>query len=287
MENKNFYVYAHYRLDTMEPFYIGKGRNGRKDTLGRNPIHDNISEKHGHAVVILYDNLTEKEAFFYEREVIEDLVFNEGYEIPCKNCGEFTKEFSYLTNFSFGGEGQTGLKQSKETIEKRKASNKIASQRPETKAKRSLAQSGKNNAMYGKNAEDYMTPEAIAIKRERMKKAQSIAQKDPYTNKKRSETLKNRMKDPNERKKHACPGEKNGMSKPVYCIELDKEFVSKKEAIEFCMNNIDIEKKKIRQISNCCRGIQPYAGIYKGMELHWIFVNSSEYIKIKSNIKAS
>ena len=114
MEDRSFYVYAHYRLDTMEPFYIGKGKDGRKDKLSRNTIHDRISKKHGHAVVILYDNLTEEEAFFYEREVIEDLVFDEGYEIPCKNCGEFTGKFSYLTNFSFGGEGTSGYKFTKE-----------------------------------------------------------------------------------------------------------------------------------------------------------------------------
>ena len=99
----------------MEPFYIGKGKDGRKDKLSRNTIHDRISKKHGHAVVILYDNLTEEEAFFYERETIEDLVFNEGYEIHCKNCGEFTGKFSYLTNFSFGGEGVTGNIHNEET----------------------------------------------------------------------------------------------------------------------------------------------------------------------------
>ena len=126
MEDRSFYVYAHYRLDTMEPFYIGKGKDGRKDILSRNTIHDNISKKHGHAVVILYDNLTEEEAFFYERETIEDLVFNEGYEIHCKNCGEFTGKFSYLTNFTFGGEGQTGYNFSEEIKEKLSKSQIIA-----------------------------------------------------------------------------------------------------------------------------------------------------------------
>ena len=108
MEDRSFYVYAHYRLDTMEPFYIGKGREGRANKLNRNSLHDNVSKKHGHAVVILYDNLTEEEAFFYEREVIEDLVFDEGYEIPCKNCGEFTGKFSYLTKLNFRGYRTTG-----------------------------------------------------------------------------------------------------------------------------------------------------------------------------------
>ena len=133
MEDRSFYVYAHYRLDTMEPFYIGKGKDGRKDILSRNTIHDNISKKHGHAVVILYDNLTEEEAFFYERETIEDLVFNEGYEIHCKNCGEITRKFSYLTNFSFGGEGTYGYNYSEK---KKKKMRVVAKKRFKDKKER-------------------------------------------------------------------------------------------------------------------------------------------------------
>ena len=140
MEDRSFYVYAHYRLDTMEPFYIGKGKDGRKDVLSRNTIHDNISKKHGHAVVILYNNLTEKEAFFYEREVIEDLVFNEGYEIHCKNCGEFTRKFSYLTNFSFGGEGVSGHIHSEEERKKQSISIKKHWEDEEYKKKLSIIQ---------------------------------------------------------------------------------------------------------------------------------------------------
>ena len=160
MEDRSFYVYAHYRLDTMEPFYIGKGKGERKDRLSRNTIHDNISKKHGHAVVILYDNLTEEEAFFYEREVIEDLVFNEGYEIPCKNCGEFTKKFSYLTNFSFGGEGQTGYNHDKETRKKISKKCSIAIKKiykdPKIREKISIA-----------NKKSWENPERKKIQREK------------------------------------------------------------------------------------------------------------------------
>ena len=140
MEDRNFYVYAHYRLDTMEPFYIGKGKDERKDILSRNHIHDSISKKHGHAVAVLYSNLTEEEAFFYEREVIEDLVFDEGYEIPCKNCGEFTKKFSYLTNFTFGGEGSVGHNCSEESKKKISKTQKNRWQDPEARKKQSEMQ---------------------------------------------------------------------------------------------------------------------------------------------------
>ena len=205
MEDRSFYVYAHYRLDTMEPFYIGKGRNGRKDILGRNSIHDNISEKHGHAVVVLYDNLTEEEAFFYEREVIEDLVFNEGYEIPCKNCGEFTKKFSYLTNFSFGGEGQTGHILNEETKKRISIATKNRYKDPKEREKVSIA--GKKRF----ENESEREKQSIAIKkrfedpkaRKKISVAVKKSHKDPKVRKKISIAGKKRFKDPKEREKQS------------------------------------------------------------------------------------
>ena len=169
MEDRSFYVYAHYRLDTFEPFYIGKGKGGRKDKLRRNPIHDRISRKHGHAVVVLFNDLTEEEAFFYEQEIIEYLVFNEGYEIHCKNCGEFTGKFSYLTNFTFGGEGASGYNCSEETKNKLSIASKKALKNPKTI--------------------------------EKISKASKNYWEKPEARKKQSEIQKKRLEDPKEREK--------------------------------------------------------------------------------------
>jgi len=38
-ENKEFYVYVDYRLDTNLPFYVGKGKEGRVKLLKRNKKH--------------------------------------------------------------------------------------------------------------------------------------------------------------------------------------------------------------------------------------------------------
>ena len=257
MEDRSFYVYAHYRLDTMEPFYIGKGKGNRKDIISRNHMHDRISKKHGHAVVILYDNLTEEEAFFYERETIEDLVLNEGYEISCKNCGEFTGKFSYLTNFSFGGEGSCGYIHNEEA-----------------KEKMSKAHSGKNNAMYGKNAEDYMTPEAIAIKREKIKKSIKEYYEDPESRKKQSVIGKKRFQDEKERNKCSNPGEKNGKAKSVYCKELNVIFSYAKLAAEYCINVLNI---KIGQIDLICNGKRKSTGkLADGTKLTWNWLEDVE-----------
>ena len=209
MEDRSFYVYAHYRLDTMEPFYIGKGKGKRKDAISRNPIHDRISKKHGHAVVILYDNLTEEESFFYEREIIEYLVFNEGYEINCKNCGEFTGKFSYLTNFTFGGEGVSGLNA---------FANKTEEEIEKIKEKMSKSQ--------------------IIAQRKRYK--------DEKEREKQSIINKKRFKDPKEREK--VSGEKNVCSKSVYCNQLNIIFSYIGLAEKYCKNVLNIKIGQVSRV---------------------------------------
>ena len=294
MEDRSFYVYAHYRLDTMEPFYIGKGKDGRKDVLSRNPIHDSISKKHGHAVVTLYDNLTEEEAFFYEREVIEDLVFNEGYEIPCKNCGEFTNEFSYLTNFSVGGEGCSGLVHSEKT-----------------KQKLSEINTGENHPMYGKhlsketrkkigecNKGKIITEETRKkisegnkgkVRSEEVREKISKSTKGKYfseeTRKKISEGNKGKKKSEETRKKMSISKKgiilseetKRRISKNkrnsnienynnIYCPELNIIFDYAKIAEEYCKEKLGI---KVYCLNRVCNGVRDTCGNYKGKKLHW------------------
>ena len=266
MEDRSFYVYAHYRLDTMEPFYIGKGKGNRKDTLNRNPIHDNISKKHGHAVVVLFDNLTEEESFFYEREVIEYLVFNEGYEIPCKNCGEFTKEFSYLTNFTFGGEGVAGSNRFEDPEERQKISE------------------------MQKNV--WKNPERRKIQKEKISVIQKKAWKNPERRKIQKEissiTQNKRWQDPKERKKQSekILGEKNGKARSVYCNELNIVFSYIELAKKYCKNVLNI---KISPIDRACNGKIKSSGRYNGTKLTWKYtedvnqetLNKAEYIDSK------
>ena len=61
-ESRVYYVYKHVRLDNNTCFYIGKGKNGRKDIPNRNPTHDSICKEHGYKVVIFKDKLNEAEA---------------------------------------------------------------------------------------------------------------------------------------------------------------------------------------------------------------------------------
>ena len=127
MNNNNiFYVYGYIRLDTNTYFYIGKGKGNRCERLDNRKQHFiNIFNKVNCCYEILYDNLSEEEAFELEIKTIEDLVFNEGYSIDIPNYKCLKNKESNLVNLTWGGDGTTGysIKQSAETIMNRVAKN--------------------------------------------------------------------------------------------------------------------------------------------------------------------
>jgi group I intron endonuclease len=102
----DFYVYEWIRLDTNEPFYVGKGQGGRAYYPCRNRYFNNIIKKLGFenvAVVILHEGLTEEEALEYEVYYI----------------AVYKDEFGFkLSNMTDGGEGITGYHHTEETREK-------------------------------------------------------------------------------------------------------------------------------------------------------------------------
>lgn len=68
------YVYGHYKADTGELFYIGKGTGQRAwHTKGRNDRWKKIVAKHGLVVEILVDNLSEEDAYAKEIELIAEI----------------------------------------------------------------------------------------------------------------------------------------------------------------------------------------------------------------------
>lgn len=92
-------VYAHYRLDTGECFYIGKGTEKRaraKDC--RNPIWKRIEAKAGRKVVIVQYFEKEQDALAFEVDLIA--------------------KYDPIANITTGGEGVSGLKHTDEAKEK-------------------------------------------------------------------------------------------------------------------------------------------------------------------------
>lgn len=89
INDRRFYVYIHRRMTDDKPFYVGKGTGKRAySSFNRNKYWNNVKNKHGMIVEILFDNLTEDESLQAESDVILELRY-----------------FGYpLTNLTSGGE---------------------------------------------------------------------------------------------------------------------------------------------------------------------------------------
>lgn len=135
MNENKFYVYEHIRLDDNSCFYVGKGCGQRYKYKFRNKHHDRIVEKYGMRTNIIRENLSEQEALDFERETIENYIFNQGYGIDI--IGYRKTRGHMLTNQTFGGDGTHGVVHSEKW-----------------KKQHSMAMSGKNNPMYGVNIWD-------------------------------------------------------------------------------------------------------------------------------------
>lgn len=108
IENR-FYVYVHYKLSDGKPFYVGKGTSTRAwNKSSRSEYWKRVVNKHGLAVEIIFDDLTEDESLAVEKDTILEF-----------------KYFNYdLVNFSSGGEGISGYKFTQAQKEKLSSSHK-------------------------------------------------------------------------------------------------------------------------------------------------------------------
>lgn len=106
--NNQYYVYEWVRLDTNEPFYVGKGQGDRcyRKKRGNNQHFNNIVKNIPTAVVILHEGLTEEQAL----------------EIECWYIHQYEFEWGYnLVNLTEGGEGVTGYRHSEEEIKRNRS----------------------------------------------------------------------------------------------------------------------------------------------------------------------
>lgn len=144
MDKENiYYVYEYYIVDTDEVIYVGKGKDKRyKDTKHRNKFFKDMYSTHNCYVRIIYNNLSETEAFEKEKQLIE----------LYKN----TKPEYRLTNQTDGGEGISGYKHTEEY-----------------KLKYSKMLKGENNPNYNNKWSDEQKRN-LSIKRKINKKSKGI-----------------------------------------------------------------------------------------------------------------
>jgi hypothetical protein len=151
----DYYVYLYYRLDTNEPFYVGKGKGDRwKKLESRNNHFKRVVNKFPVAVEIVRENLTNEEACGIEIYLINELVFEYGFSIDICNNGSNEKG-CHLCNQTWGGDG----------LSKPHTEEEIR--------KLSEMRIGEKNPMYGKNYRDYMTKEELRKYDEKRSKTMS------------------------------------------------------------------------------------------------------------------
>jgi hypothetical protein len=177
------YVYDDLQFEN-EPFYVGKGRGYRiyehlRETRYINSYKINKInkiKKEGDAPIIrkIYENLSEKEAFLKEKEII--------LKIGRLKNGP-------LVNFSDGGEGQSGYKHKKSDKEKISVGVKMAFKNMDP-IKEKNRRKNISKALMGHKGHVFQHSDES---KEKIKNAK-MAEKNPFYRKTHSEDLKEKWK---------------------------------------------------------------------------------------------
>ena len=277
----DFYVYAHVRQDNDDVFYIGKGHGNRIARKNRNSHHDAVAKKHGMYSIILMDGLSESDALKFEQEIIRYYVFDLGYGIDID--GYRNNSDHQLTNFTFGGEGTTGLVHTEEwrkqhSLDMRGSNNPMYGvnvwdslsdeKKQELRNQLSERYSGQNNPMYGVSPKDRMSEETFKqwLNQTRTRCKNAVGEKNPnYGN----HALHDKVKDdPELRIKYfARNGKQNGRCRQIDLLSLDGQIIKHFDYIGECAEYVKEQrnaKGSIDSIRGCIRSFskknKPYLG---------------------------
>lgn len=244
-DNKIFYVYEWFKVETGEVFYVGKGSNDRyRVTRNRNKHFKRVYNEYECDVRIIHENLTEEEAYELEAHVIKKY-----------------REAGYgLTNMSDGGKGgATGVVRDEEYRNKFRGSNNPMYGRPwwdentpqnkidEWRSK--LGLKGEKNPAYGKPFHERMNAETYASWLEAHKGI--VGEKNPnYGNRKLSKKYKENPELSKE--KQSRPASQNGRAKKCEMYTLDGELVGVFDYIgacaEYMIKNNICRTKNVNQV---------------------------------------
>lgn len=116
-----FYVYEHWRPDKDLPFYVGKGRGSRAESITRNVYYNRVVNK-----------LSRLGMCVEIRMVESGLSERAAFDLEVARIALWRQSGVSLTNITNGGEGLSGLTHSEKTREKIRAARKL--QKPYTRS---------------------------------------------------------------------------------------------------------------------------------------------------------
>ena len=243
-EEKRFYVYKHIRLDNNSCFYIGKGTGKRSNVRKRNDHHDRIIKNIDYKIVIVKDNLTEKEALDLEKELIRHYVFDLGYGIDIKGYRKKKSQFK-LSNQTWGGDG-ISRPMPQEVKDKISLSHLNLNFKHSEESKKKMSISSLGIEPWNKGKKNIYSEETL----EKMRNAR--LNRDPWNKGKKCEQLS---------------GSKNPSAKAVVCITTNEIFTTMKEASEKYGVSVN-------SICGCCKGRNKTGGkLSDGTKLVWKYYN--------------
>lgn len=254
-----YYIYEWIRLDTNEPFYVGKGKGKRWKTLKReNSRFNHIVNKHPVAVNILHDNLSENVANDLEVWYIREYRDVIGYD---------------LCNIADGGEGvalfgeQNGFynkNHSKETRNKMSKNHADVKREKHPQARKVICLNTGEIFNCINDAGEYYRCQHVDISRCCKGKRNTCGQLEDGT--KLKWMYLEDYNNLNEREKKEKLNE-DRKTKKVICITTNEIFKSIADASKF----YDIQSSGI---SRCCKGESRFCGkLIDGTKLTWMFLS--------------
>jgi hypothetical protein len=230
MGERKYYVYEWIRLDTNEPFYVGKGCGNRAYQIdkSRNAGFNNVVQNIDCAVVILLDNLSEKEAYQYEVWFINEYRYIYGFGLVNMDDGGLGA-VSGKPNYMYGRKGELHPNYGKSL------SN-------ETRKKMSIVRKGVKNPMFGRRGEKSPLYGRKASKERKLKISKALKGKSKSKThiENLKESLKNRdfsgKNNPNYGNGEKITGLKNPSA-------LEVKVINNKNEIEFVGCKKDVCKK--------------------------------------------
>lgn len=217
-----FYVYEWYIKDTMEVFYVGKGKGERYlETRRRNKMFKDIYSTHKCGVRKIKEGLTEQEAFELEVEKIKYYRENTTYRLSNQTVG--------------GAGGNTRKYYSKEQLEEYSIRA--------SKKRKGLINQGENNPMYGKSWVDNKSEDEIREIIEKIRKSNIGKKRSAESRAKMSISAK-------KRENNLKPKEK----RPCVIVKKDTfELVQMYDGITFANGNDYVKGNLSRKASGLCK----------------------------------